>query len=69
MTRDIETAAQDAQAVLFREFYEESTGLIYDYRDPERLKNLPTSAEIAAEIPYPTGWAGGTSNSRRRRSG
>lgn len=55
----MESAVGQARDIIFTEFVDERTNLIYDFRDPDRDRHLPTPAEIADEVPNACGWGTG----------
>ena len=56
----IETAIENnIHSILWRNFIDGSTSMVYDYNDPARRENLPTPEEVGMEIPNPAGWMAG----------
>ncbi|MFA6568522.1 MAG: hypothetical protein WCS96_09945 [Victivallales bacterium] len=47
---------KNIHSILWRDFIDASTSMIYDYNDASRRENLPTPEEVNMEIPNPAGW-------------
>ncbi len=64
---ELSAKVMECEAVLWNEFFEPSTELLYDYRTTlahnTRFDHLPTVEEIAARIPNPCGWSTGMEDS------